>query len=114
MNLARLLRTIFIASSIASTPAAVFAETMGADQSALAKRGIFFAGGEYVGPEDNRLMHGQMYVEVLTPKEVTQPYPLVLIHGAAQTAVDWMMTPDERKGWADYFVEQGYVVYMAQ
>ena len=36
----------------------------------------------------------------------------MLIHGAAQTATNWMGTPDGRKGWADYFVEQGYVVYM--
>jgi pimeloyl-ACP methyl ester carboxylesterase len=35
-----------------------------------------------------------------------------LIHGAAQTATNWMGTPDGRKGWAEYFVEQGYVVYM--
>src|SRR5205085_4794991 len=41
-----------------------------------------------------------------------RPYPLVLIHGAAQTATNWMGTRDARKGWADYFVEQGYVVYM--
>jgi pimeloyl-ACP methyl ester carboxylesterase len=43
---------------------------------------------------------------------VRRPYPLVLIHGAAQTATNWMGTPDGRKGWAEYFVEQGYVVYM--
>jgi pimeloyl-ACP methyl ester carboxylesterase len=36
----------------------------------------------------------------------------VLIHGAAQTATNWMGTPDGRKGWAEYFVEQGYIVYM--
>jgi len=53
-----------------------------------------------------------MYVEVLAPKDVRRPYPLVLIHGAAQTATNWMGTPDGRKGWAEFFVEQGYVVYM--
>jgi len=36
----------------------------------------------------------------------------VLILGAAQTATNWMGTPDGRKGWAEYFVEQGYIVYM--
>jgi pimeloyl-ACP methyl ester carboxylesterase len=57
-------------------------------------------------------MQGQIYVEVLAPKDVRRPYPLVLIHGAAQTATNWMGTPDGRKGWAEYFVEQGYIVYM--
>lgn len=88
------------------------AEDFGTDQGALAKRGMFFVGGEYAGPKDSRVMHGQMYVEVLTPRQVSKPYPLVLIHGAAQTATNWMTTPDGRKGWADHFVEQGYVVYM--
>jgi pimeloyl-ACP methyl ester carboxylesterase len=82
------------------------------DQSAVALRGYFYVGGKYVGPPGQEIMQGQIYVEVLAPKDVPRPYPLVLIHGAAQTATNWMGTPDGRKGWAEYFVEQGYVVYM--
>lgn len=82
------------------------------DQSALGARGYFYVGGTYTGEAKQQLMSGQMYVEVLVPKVVRRQYPLVLIHGAAQTATNWMGTPDGRKGWADYFVEQGYVVYM--
>jgi pimeloyl-ACP methyl ester carboxylesterase len=82
------------------------------DQSAVAKRGYFYVGGKYVGEPGKEIMQGQAYVEVLAPKDVRRPYPLVLIHGAAQTATNWMGTPDGRKGWAEYFVEQGYVVYM--
>jgi pimeloyl-ACP methyl ester carboxylesterase len=82
------------------------------DQSAIAGRGYFYIGGSYVGDPGKRLMHGQIYVEVLTPRHPRQRYPLVLIHGAAQTATNWMGTPDGRPGWADYFVGQGYTVYM--
>jgi pimeloyl-ACP methyl ester carboxylesterase len=82
------------------------------DQSAVAARGYFYVGGRYVGDPGKETMQGQMYVEVLAPKDVRRPYPLVLIHGAAQTATNWMGTPDGRKGWAEFFVEQGYVVYM--
>ena len=82
------------------------------DQSAVAQRGYFYVGGKYVGEPGKEIMQGQIYVEVLAPKDVHRPYPLVLIHGAAQTATNWMGTPDGRKGWAEYFVEQGYVVYM--
>ncbi len=82
------------------------------DQSAVAQRGYFYVGGKYVGEPGKEIMDGQVYVEVLAPKEVRRPYPLVLIHGAAQTATNWMGTPDGRKGWAEYFVEQGYIVYM--
>ena len=82
------------------------------DQSAVAQRGYFYVGGKYAGEPGKEIMQGQIYVEVLAPKDVKRPYPLVLIHGAAQTATNWMGTPDGRKGWAEYFVEQGYVVYM--
>jgi pimeloyl-ACP methyl ester carboxylesterase len=82
------------------------------DQSAVAQRGYFYVGGTYTGDPGNKIMKGQVYVEVLAPKEVRRPWPLVLIHGAAQTATNWMGTPDGRKGWAEYFVEQGYIVYM--
>jgi pimeloyl-ACP methyl ester carboxylesterase len=94
----------------AAEPAAKPAATH--DQSGIARRGYFYVGGSYVGEAGKRLMHHQMYVEVLTPRRPRQRYPLVLIHGAAQTATNWMGTPDGRAGWADYFVGQGYTVYM--
>jgi len=84
------------------------------DQSALGQRGFFYVGGKYVGEPGKEIMQGQAYVEVLAPKDVRRPYPLVLIHGAGVTATYWMGTPDGRKGWADYFVEQGYIVYLME
>ena len=75
-------------------------------------RSFFYVGGSYVGSLGKEVMQGQMYVEKWQPQQVKQPYPLVLIHGAAQTATNWMMTPDGRKGWAEHFLELGYVVYM--
>ena len=82
------------------------------DQSAITRHGYFYVGGAYVGKSGEQRMHDQMYVEVLTPRHPRQRYPLVLVHGAAQTATNWMGTPDGRPGWADYFVGQGYIVYM--
>jgi triacylglycerol esterase/lipase EstA (alpha/beta hydrolase family) len=72
------------------------------DQSAVAQRGYFYVGGKYTGEPGKDIMQGQVYVEVLAPKDVRRPYPLVLIHGAAQTATNWMGTPDGRKGWAEF------------
>ena len=62
------------------------------DQSAVATRGFFYVGGHYVGGPGKHIMEGQVYVEVLAPRLERRPYPLVLIHGAAQTATNWMGT----------------------
>jgi pimeloyl-ACP methyl ester carboxylesterase len=81
-------------------------------QHTFSTRDYFYVGGKYTGGPGHEVMAGQMYVEVLRPQRVVQKYPLVLIHGAGQTATNWMGTPDGRSGWTDYFLEQGYVVYL--
>ena len=95
------LSLVFLLSACASSP----------DQP-VRSRSFFYVGGSYVGGPGKEIMQGQMYVEKWQPQQVKQPYPLVFIHGAAQTATNWMMTPDGRKGWAEHFLELGYVVYM--
>ncbi|CAF0834230.1 unnamed protein product [Adineta ricciae] len=78
-------------------------------------RKYFYVGGEYVfDMATNRsLMSGQMYVEHLSPPYgIQQPYPLVLIHGKGMTGTNWLNTPDDRPGWAVYFLEQGYEIYI--
>ena len=78
----------------------------------LARTGIYYAGGKYVGAAGKEVMGGSAYVEVWVPKQIRHPYPIVYIHGAGQTATDWLQTPDGRPGWAYYFAKQGYVQYM--
>ena len=53
------------------------------DQSAVGQRGYFYVGGQYIGEDGKNIMRGQVYVEVVAPKDVRHPYPLVLIHGNA-------------------------------
>ncbi|AMR82314.1 hypothetical protein A2G96_22105 [Cupriavidus nantongensis] len=81
-------------------------------QTAAERRDVFFAGGRYVGTGGQEVMQGAMYVEHLAPARVTQKYPVVFFHGAAQTAVNWITTPDGRPGWASYFLDRGYDVYL--
>ena len=78
----------------------------------IARTGIFYAGGKYVGAAGKEVMGGAAYVEVWVPRQIKHPYPIVYIHGAGQTATDWQQTPDGRPGWAYYFAKQGYVQYM--
>jgi pimeloyl-ACP methyl ester carboxylesterase len=82
------------------------------EHSAIIRREFFYVGGDYAGPTGKEVMHGQMYVEQVTPRQPSRPYPLVMFHGAGQTATNWLGTPDGRPGWAEYFAGEGYVIYL--
>ena len=84
------------------------------DQSFLGSRSIFYVGGEIAGQPGKRHMRNQMFVEAYFPKRQTKPYPLVMFHGAGQTNVNWLATPDGRPGWMDFFVSKGYAVYLCE
>ena len=76
------------------------------------REGYFFVGGRYetVGGKD--LATGQMFVQFHARTQVTQPFPVVMVHGTAQTGVNFLGTPDGRPGWVDRFVERGFAVYV--
>ncbi|KAI4107845.1 MAG: hypothetical protein LQ339_002455 [Xanthoria mediterranea] len=79
------------------------------------RRTVFFVGGRYVFNETTKSTNAvdQMYVEQLTPERgVRQPHPLIFLHGGGLTGLTWLNTPDNRKGWASYFLEQGYLVHL--
>ncbi|MDG2087877.1 MAG: alpha/beta hydrolase [Arenicellaceae bacterium] len=78
----------------------------------IARQGAFYVGGSYVGGAGEETMGGAMYVEVMVPKEIKYPYPIVLLHGTGQTGFDWLWTPDGRPGWAYNFIDMGFVVYL--
>jgi len=75
-------------------------------------------------------MTGQIYVERLEPLHVRHETPLVFIAGNGQTGTvssshqppstanpltfhqNWLNTPDNRPGWASFFLTAGYTVYL--
>lgn len=84
------------------------------DQGFLGGRGAFYVGGSYVDAGKGHYLANQMFVEYYKPKEVRRPYPVIMFHGAGQTNMNWLITPDGRMGWADYFVSEGYRVFLAE
>ncbi|MEY4880163.1 MAG: hypothetical protein RJB62_1632, partial [Pseudomonadota bacterium] len=95
----------------------------------IAEQGYFYVGGEYTDiptapnmqpvetdgsleqPGSTRYF-GQMYVEYQLPAGEQQAYPIVLVHGGSRTGADYIMTPDGRPGWRDFFLRRGYPVYI--
>src|SRR5947209_5082418 len=78
----------------------------------LARDGFFYVGGKTTTVNGKTYAVGQMYVEERVPAKKTHPYPIVMVHGGSRSATTYLGTPDGREGWAQYFVRQGYAVYV--
>jgi len=70
----------------------------------IAKQGFFYAGGSDGADA--------MFVEYQIPSRLTAPYPIVMIHGQGQNGSNFLGTPDDREGWAEYFLRRGFSVYI--
>jgi pimeloyl-ACP methyl ester carboxylesterase len=78
----------------------------------VARQGYLFAGGKYAPAATGQTMSGQLYAEFQIPAKQTHPWPIVMIHGGSQTGSNFTGTPDGREGWAQFFLRQGYAVYV--
>ena len=78
----------------------------------IAKQGYLFAGGTYSTVNGRQVMSGQLYAEFQIPSKQTQRWPIVMIHGGSQSGTNFTGTPDGREGWAQFFLRQGYAVYV--
>jgi pimeloyl-ACP methyl ester carboxylesterase len=74
------------------------------------RRGHFWIAGDRVKVDGQTLQRGPMFVEWQAPDQVTQPYPIVLVHGGLLQGTEWLDTPDGRPGWAQRLAEAGYAV----
>ncbi len=79
----------------------------------LAEWSYFWTGIQRASVASGTYVNGrQMYVEYWVPAQVRHPWPVILVHGGGGQGVDWMQTPDGRRGWAHILLEQGYKVYV--
>lgn len=62
--------------------------------------------------DGSRDVRNAMFVQYLLPAERRHRYPIVMIHGGGGQGSDWLETPDGRDGWVDYFVADGWDVYV--
>ncbi|KAK1546177.1 hypothetical protein CPAR01_00144 [Colletotrichum paranaense] len=92
-----------------------------ASKEAAHTREFFYVGGRYIETTSGNVTVDQLYVEKLVPvttsrtrrrSTITTPKPIVFFHGGGTTGVTWLNTPDNRPGWATYFLQQGHTVYL--
>jgi pimeloyl-ACP methyl ester carboxylesterase len=70
----------------------------------IAQQGFFYAGG-HDGVD-------AMFVQYQIPSNRTAPWSVVMIHGQYQNGSNFLGTPDDRPGWAEYFLSRGFAVYV--
>jgi pimeloyl-ACP methyl ester carboxylesterase len=78
----------------------------------IKRQGYLFAGGKYSTINGRRVFSGHLYTEFQIPTRQTHPWPIVMIHGGSQSGTNFSGTPDGREGWAQFFLRQGYAVYV--
>ena len=84
-----------------------------AGELALRDVGAKFIGYTSAAKDDGSLdVRNAMFVQYFLPAAREHEYPIVLIHGGGGQGTDWLETPDGRDGWADYFVADGWDVYV--
>jgi pimeloyl-ACP methyl ester carboxylesterase len=78
----------------------------------IARQGYLFAGARYSIVNGQQVMSGQIYAEYQIPAKQTHRWPILMVHGFGQSGANFTGTPDGREGWAQYFLRQGYAVYV--
>ena len=78
----------------------------------ITRQGYLFAGGKYSTVNGRRVLSGHLYAEFQIPSRQTHPWPVVMVHGGSQSGTNFTGTPDGREGWAQFFLRQGYAVYV--
>ena len=109
-----ILMNLALALFLGATPRAMAQTKDPAPLSTLsiARQGYLFAGGKYATVNGRQMMSGQLYAEFQIPSNQTHPYPIVMVHGGGQTGTNFSGTPDGREGWAQFFLREGYAVYV--
>ena len=96
----------------AGATARITAQAKHPEPLSIARQGYVFAGGKYSTVNGRQVMSGQLYAEFQIPSKQSHPWPIVMIHGGSQSGTNFTGTPDGREGWAQFFLRQGYAVYV--
>jgi pimeloyl-ACP methyl ester carboxylesterase len=77
----------------------------------LSNMGFFWVGANIEKRDYGTIVAGQSYVQYLVPEVVRQPLPIVLVHGGGGQMTHYMGI-DGNAGWAQYYAQAGYKVYL--
>ena len=108
-------KAVLVLATVSALALLGAAASTSADEEAplsLARDGYFYVNAKTTTANGKTFVTDQMYVEERVPARRTHAYPIVMVHGGTMSGVNFTGTPDGREGWAQYFVRQGYAVYV--
>ncbi|HCD82273.1 MAG TPA: alpha/beta hydrolase [Agrobacterium sp.] len=113
----------FVFFAIAASSSVAFAQTATkAEPLVIERQGSFAVGGTVSSKPgtynnnaptaEGQTLHGDhAYVFHQVPQN-PKPLPIVMLHGAFQSARSWETTPDGREGFQNIFLRRGYSTYL--
>lgn len=113
---------LLVAASVVAPIAAMAQQATGPAPLVIQEQGSFAAGGTVLrrpGTYDNNAptaegqsFHGDhLYASYQVPQS-RKALPIVMLHGAYQSARSWETTPDGREGFQTIFLRRGFPVYL--
>lgn len=124
MNLTRALLTIMTLTSL--TACTTLSHSGGSNSAAeplvIQEQGSFAAGGKIVSTpgtynnnnptSEGQTFHGDHLYAFYQVPQNPKPLPIVMLHGAYQSARSWETTSDGREGFQTIFLRRGFPVYL--
>lgn len=122
MNLTKALLTLMTLTSLTACTTLVGASSGAAGPLVIQAQGSFTVGGKVVrtpGAYDNnkptaagQTFHGDHLYAFYQIPQNPKPQPIVMLHGAYQSARSWETTSDGREGFQTIFLRRGFPVYL--
>lgn len=122
ISLKYLIALLFVSASAVASPLAIAQEPSKPAPLVIQKQGSFAVGGKIVsssGHYDNnkpttegQSLHGDHLYAFYQVPQSPKTLPIVMLHGAYQSARSWETTSDGREGFQNIFLRRGFPVYL--
>lgn len=118
----KLFAAMLLSASVAAPPIAVAQQANGQGPLVIRDQGSLMVGGtvkNVPGAYNNNTptaegqsLHGDHLYAFYQVPQAAKAWPIVMLHGAFQSARSWETTPDGREGFQNIFLRWGYPVYL--
>ncbi|MFD4838385.1 alpha/beta fold hydrolase [Achromobacter sp. NPDC058515] len=122
MNVSKALLTFATATSLTACTALPDGSSRSAGPLAIQEQGSFAVGGKVVSTpgtysnnnpaSQGQTFHGDHLYAFYQVPQNPRPLPIVMLHGAYQSARSWETTSDGREGFQTIFLRRGFPVYL--